>query len=701
MGVHHAREWPAGEHAMEWAYELIKGFKAGDARATNIVRNSRNLVVPIVNPDGFNGSRGSMPSDGRDETTDDTVYIATSPGEYRRKNCRVGDTETASCPVSIGLAENGVDPNRNYGQFWGGPGSDTNPATQTYRGPAPFSEPESRNIQWLVSHNQVMSLITNHTTAGLVLRAPGLAAVGDPVDENRGYKALGDAMAKHNGYFSQKGFELYDTTGTTEDWSYNATGGFGFTFEIYCGAPNYVTGDCDAPAFHPRYATMAKEWDGTSAQADHINDPGRRSSTARATARRTTSPRRARSTTTRHSIIEGSAPAGTTLRLTKDFKTETFPQNGTPLQVDDHLETVYDVSATGAFSWHVNPSTRPLVAKETGSPNAGAPSAPQTASGDISGAAPGGDAETTNPANYNDHAFTVPSGGDNATAAFRVQWATPVSDWDVKLYEDTNGNGLSDAGEPVVGTSAQGTTDFEEVTIARPVLAAGKKLVLRVVNFAAADPYTVTVTYAAPPPYRAAQVEAYTLSVRARRPGAAHAARHRRPRRVGAGRPVPGDAEGARGPGTPSAPGGDATTTGVRGDQRVHLGRRQAQRPRRADRTRPARPGHGLRVPAVERAPDHRRATRGALHQAHEELHVERQGQARDGRLLLRALPARRRHAAGHAAAQRRALHARGRLLPPRDLRPGAELQALAAGVRRHRGTLAGDLLPDRRRPHR
>ena len=69
-------------------------------------------------------------------------------------------------------------------------------------------------------------------------------------------------MAKHNGYFSQKGFELYDTTGTTEDWSYNATGGFGFTFEIYCGAPNYTTGDCDDPAFHPLYDTMAKEWDG-------------------------------------------------------------------------------------------------------------------------------------------------------------------------------------------------------------------------------------------------------------------------------------------------------------------------------------------------------------------------------------------------------------------------------------------------------
>ena len=59
-----------------------------------------------------------------------------------------------------------MDPNRNYGTFWGGPGSDTNPLTQTYRGPGPFSEPESRNIKALVSRNQVMTLITNHTTAG-------------------------------------------------------------------------------------------------------------------------------------------------------------------------------------------------------------------------------------------------------------------------------------------------------------------------------------------------------------------------------------------------------------------------------------------------------------------------------------------------------------------------------------------------------
>jgi hypothetical protein len=225
MGVHHAREWPAGELTMEWAHELVNGYKSGDARATNVVRNSRNIVVPIVNADGFEASRtaGEIAgqSGGRDETVDDTAYLvagAATGGEYRRKNCRLPDDSAAgNCTTSVGLAENGVDPNRNYGGFWGGPGADTNPLTQTYRGPQPFSEPESRNVKAIVSNHQVMTLITNHTTAGLVLRAPGLAALGDPVDEDRGYKALGDAMAKENGYFSQKSFELYDTTGTTED----------------------------------------------------------------------------------------------------------------------------------------------------------------------------------------------------------------------------------------------------------------------------------------------------------------------------------------------------------------------------------------------------------------------------------------------------------------------------------------------------
>ena len=145
MGVHHAREWPAGELTMEWAIELINGYKKGDARATNVVRNSRNIVVPIVNPDGFEASRNAGEiagqGGGRDETVDDTAYLvagATTGGEYRRKNCRLPDDSAAgNCTTSVGLAENGVDPNRNYGGLWGGPGADTNPLDPDLPRPRP------------------------------------------------------------------------------------------------------------------------------------------------------------------------------------------------------------------------------------------------------------------------------------------------------------------------------------------------------------------------------------------------------------------------------------------------------------------------------------------------------------------------------------------------------------------------------------
>lgn len=540
LGVHHAREWPSGEHAMEWAYELIDGYKRGDARATKIVQNTRNIVVPIVNPDGFNASRGAIgaPAEGRDESVDDTVYLvggAATGGEYRRKNCRLpDDSDAGNCATSAGLAEPGVDPNRNYGAFWGGPGADAgNPASQTYPGKAPFSEPESRNIQWLVSHTQVQTLITNHTTAGLVLRAPGLAVLGDPVDEPV-YKALGDAMAKENGYFSQKSFELYDTTGTTEDWSYNTTGGLGFTFELYCGRPNYDTGDCDDPAFHPLYTTMIKEWDGTSPQADHVGDPrpglggydGKGNREAYYIAAESTM------NADRHGIIEGAAPAGATLRLTKQFKTETYPQDqgdGTskPITFDDKLDYVYDVGPDGRFTWHVNPSTRPVVAKDSGKVDPGPPSAKITGTGDPAtgsstteddpddGAAVPDATNMANPptVNYNDHPFTIPAGGDNEIADVRIQWNTPATDWDVHLYKDVNGNGKSDIGTDVeVGTSAQGTTNFEQVSIPRSGLTPGTKYVLRVVNFAATEPYDFSVTFIPPQPFKAGQVESYTLT---------------------------------------------------------------------------------------------------------------------------------------------------------------------------------------------
>ena len=66
-------------------------------------------------------------------------------------------------------------------------------------------------------------------------------------------------MAQQNGYISQSGYDLYDTTGTTEDWSYFATGGLGFTFEIGLNE------------FHPPFEEIIGEYVGAGAYAGKGN----------------------------------------------------------------------------------------------------------------------------------------------------------------------------------------------------------------------------------------------------------------------------------------------------------------------------------------------------------------------------------------------------------------------------------------------
>ena len=150
------------------------------------------------------------------------------------------------------------------------------------------------------------TLITNHTFSNLVLRPNGAAPdlvppsegipLGDPFDE-AALKALGDEMAAQNGYTSQHAWELYDTTGSTEDWSYNATGGFGYTFEI---GPD---------EFHPPFPEVIDEYLGAGPYAGKGNREAYLVALENAVNPAT------------HSVLTGKAPAGATLRLRKTFAT--------------------------------------------------------------------------------------------------------------------------------------------------------------------------------------------------------------------------------------------------------------------------------------------------------------------------------------------------------------------------------------------
>jgi hypothetical protein len=401
VALHHAREWPSAEAAMEFAHMVADGY-GSDQRITDLLDRTHLVVVPLINADGFVSTRGFVDAadlitgngdgnptgqginpdlgdpdgDGQDclpvlgcgftLATAEAISPPGGFGAYRRKNCD-GDVPSPNVPCEL---QWGVDPNRNYGYNWGGPGSSGERFSQSYRGTGPWSEPETQAVHEFSQRRQITNVMTLHNVAALVLRPPGVSTDGLAPDE-AALKQIGDAMGDATGYTSQYGYQLYDTSGTTEDWNYAQQGAFGYTIEM---GP-------EGGEFHMPYETgVVNEWDGTAAG----NGLGMREALMIAW--------QAAADPTYHSVIEGTAPAGMTLRLKKDFVTVTkptcksevgiaplnseavydiwsgfagqpfpCPEHQDPIEVPDGLETTMTVPASGSFRWHVNPSTRPFV----------------------------------------------------------------------------------------------------------------------------------------------------------------------------------------------------------------------------------------------------------------------------------------------------------------------------------------------------
>jgi len=487
MGTHHAREWPAAEHTLEWAYDLLTNY-GKQARTTRLVRATRNIVIPVVNPDGFNISREAP------DFPPETEFGQFSY-EMKRKNCWPNPEATGPCNNSTAGRLLGVDPNRNYGAFWGGSGASVDPLDDTFRGTGPFSEPETQNIRELQSTRTITNLITNHTFSNLVLRPPGVVDVGAPLEEPL-LKDLGARMTSHNGYTNIPGYGLYDTTGSTEDWTFWAAGSLGYTFEI---------GDVD---FHPPYEVgVVNEYLGLGDAAGAGLGGNREAyyemlkSTADARD---------------HSLITGKAPKGWTLRIHKSFMTSTSPvwQNdfGTevgPAQLfPDVLDYRY-ASKGGRFEWNVNPSTRPVVAGRDGRD----PVAPKQ--DDITFANPAGIPAENTEGNYADGEFEAipftvlgPPDADNGRMTVHIEWGNPETDWDLYVVN-------ADTGEVVTQSASFGDTTEDAVLVDPPP----GNYIAHVVNFdqvdgaPAPDDWTNGhVTFLSPTPRHEDAKEAWQLT---------------------------------------------------------------------------------------------------------------------------------------------------------------------------------------------
>ena len=203
----HAREWIGPATIAYFADRLVNDYGSDD-RITDLVDSVVWHIVPLVNPDGYVHSWNV-----------DRLW---------RKNRRDNGDGTF-----------GVDWNRNFDANWGGAGSSGSTSSDIYRGTAPFSEPETAAIRDDVrSISNLAVFLDVHCYSQLVLWPFGYQA-SEPEGEfgeifrNLGF-GLRDAIASVNGtqFAPQPAHDLYIASGTSQDWAWDDTGAFAFTYEL-------------------------------------------------------------------------------------------------------------------------------------------------------------------------------------------------------------------------------------------------------------------------------------------------------------------------------------------------------------------------------------------------------------------------------------------------------------------------------------
>src|SRR5439155_1607489 len=121
-------------------------------------------------------SRGGHPSDGP------SSHRAVDLPHVRDSRLRVAEPLPRP-PLAVGRDIDRVELNRNYGYMWGAGGFGTSTSDPEYRGPGPFSEPESQAIRDLaVAHPPVLS-ISYHSAGQWVLYPWSYTRLPTPDDD--------------------------------------------------------------------------------------------------------------------------------------------------------------------------------------------------------------------------------------------------------------------------------------------------------------------------------------------------------------------------------------------------------------------------------------------------------------------------------------------------------------------------------------
>lgn len=193
--LHHAREPESLSQLIYYMWYLLENYSA-NSDIQKLIDNTEMYFIPCINPDGYIYNETTNPSG----------------GGFWRKNRRDNLD-----------GEFGVDLNRNYGYEWGFDdiGSSTNSAAATYRGTAPFSEPETQAMKnFTESHSFKLAL--NYHTYGNHNIVP-FGYIPDLLSpDSVPFDFFGHAITRYNKYHVGTANQTvnYSVNGSSDDWMY-------------------------------------------------------------------------------------------------------------------------------------------------------------------------------------------------------------------------------------------------------------------------------------------------------------------------------------------------------------------------------------------------------------------------------------------------------------------------------------------------
>jgi len=225
--VHHAREAISVHQLVFYMWYLLENY-ATSTEIQAILDNSELYFIPFVNPDGWLYNESTNPNGG---------------GMWRKNRRDHGDGNF------------GVDNNRNYdftdganGSVWGTTGISHDNSSDVHCGPSAFSEPENQAMRWFVNQHDFKIALNNHSYSNLLLYPYGFE-VGRYCPDDATFVAISDAMVAENNYANSVGWELYATSGGSDDWMYGETTNhnkvYSFTPEIGTPAQGFWPVEAD------------------------------------------------------------------------------------------------------------------------------------------------------------------------------------------------------------------------------------------------------------------------------------------------------------------------------------------------------------------------------------------------------------------------------------------------------------------------